>query len=639
MKRGFIRHIMISAIVTMMFLMSQLVAASEIESITESFTEEEIETETEVTAVSLAEQEEMSDLVPVEGTAAAEMPVVDSFETEAVMAAAISETDTVDSMEVISVNPMFEAIYGRAYLESLLTAAGAGDPMTAAVTYGTQEEAVAILKAALMERTTSVSIGLLSASKPSSSMMSEIFQGAIACDSGSGSYDGDALRSDYLSWKASGSYYTRSGQYYITMKFTVVYCTTAEQETVLRAAITSKVEEMNLKSLPEDEIIREIHDFICSTVSYDHSTDSGTLKHSAYAAMINKKAVCQGYTSLFYRMCREAGVSVRMITGVGINNSGETEDHAWNIASVSGKYYNVDTTWDAGSSVRYTYFMKSDAEFPNHTRDDEYLTESFQQSYPMSASSYALKDSSENEAKLNGLVDTGNQLVYYVDNAIQSSYTGLVTQDNVMYYVENGVVHTGFTSLLKFEGTWYYIEAGKVNTGFTSLFKYNGAWYYIENGKLNWNFTGLTKYNGVWYYVRGGVLDWNYSGLCKNNGMWFYVGNGQVDWNFTGLTKYCGAWFYVAGGMLDWNYTGLCKNNGMWFYVGNGQVDWNFTGLTKYCGVWFYVAGGMLDWNYIGLCVNNGVLYYVSNGQVNWNYTGTAIYNGVTYNVVGGYVR
>ena len=60
---------------------------------------------------------------------------------------------------------------------------------------------------------------------------------------------------------------------------------------------------------------------------------------------MNKTAVCQGYAGLLYRLCLEMGISCRMITGTG--NGGA---HAWNIVALDGKYYNADSTWDAGST-------------------------------------------------------------------------------------------------------------------------------------------------------------------------------------------------------------------------------------------------------------------------------------------------
>ena len=68
---------------------------------------------------------------------------------------------------------------------------------------------------------------------------------------------------------------------------------------------------------------------------------------------------------LFYRLCKEAGLSVRIISGTG--NGGA---HAWNIVRIGSKYYNVDCTWDGQNEATYNDFLlKSEADFSDHTRE------------------------------------------------------------------------------------------------------------------------------------------------------------------------------------------------------------------------------------------------------------------------------
>lgn len=88
---------------------------------------------------------------------------------------------------------------------------------------------------------------------------------------------------------------------------------------------------------------------------------------------------------MFYRFCKEAGVSARVIAGTGRGVS-----HGWNIARIGQYYYNVDTTWDGQDSVTYdTFLLKSENEFPYHERYEEYATEEFYTLYPMSITSWS----------------------------------------------------------------------------------------------------------------------------------------------------------------------------------------------------------------------------------------------------------
>ena len=159
--------------------------------------------------------------------------------------------------------------------------------------------------------------------------------------------------------------------------YTMTYYTTAEQEEELTAAVNSAMDSMNLNGKTEAEKVKLIHYYICDKVDYDYSglSDSSNLiKYTAYAALCEVKAVCQGYAILFYRMCKEAGLSVRIISGTG--NGGP---HAWNIVKVDNAYYNVDSTWEGQDSTTLdTYLLLNEKDFSsNHTRNSEYTTDEF----------------------------------------------------------------------------------------------------------------------------------------------------------------------------------------------------------------------------------------------------------------------
>ena len=122
-------------------------------------------------------------------------------------------------------------------------------------------------------------------------------------------------------------------------------------------------------------------------ISYDYTNlnnDAYKLKYTAYAALINKTAVCQGYANLFYRLMLELGVDCRIITGIG--NGGP---HGWNIVCLEGKYYNLDASSDTGfSASEYYAFLKCDSDMVKYTRNPEFQTEEFQSAYPMAKKSY-----------------------------------------------------------------------------------------------------------------------------------------------------------------------------------------------------------------------------------------------------------
>ncbi|MGN0510493.1 MAG: transglutaminase domain-containing protein [Lachnospiraceae bacterium] len=199
--------------------------------------------------------------------------------------------------------------------------------------------------------------------------------------------EGDYLQWQFGGWKCSSSYYSFGGNYYCTMNYTMTYYTTAVQEAELDNAIALAKTNLGLNSstMNDYQKIKAIYDYMTKNITYDYANlndDSYRLKYTAYAAMINKTAVCQGYAVLLYRMALECGVDARVITGIG--NGGA---HGWNIVKLGNYYYNVDSTWDAGYP-NYSYFLKTDGNFRYHTRDNEYATGDFYEAYPMAASDY-----------------------------------------------------------------------------------------------------------------------------------------------------------------------------------------------------------------------------------------------------------
>lgn len=134
--------------------------------------------------------------------------------------------------------------------------------------------------------------------------------------------------------------------------------------------------------------IETIHDFVCRCTDYkeDYATNTeGASPHSAYAALIEGNAVCQGYATLFYRLCLEAGLDARLIAGTV-----DGDPHGWNIVKLGKFYYYVDTTWDDGDIISLGYFLKGTSDFPGHTAYSEYETEGFKAAYPMAETAYSI---------------------------------------------------------------------------------------------------------------------------------------------------------------------------------------------------------------------------------------------------------
>lgn len=91
----------------------------------------------------------------------------------------------------------------------------------------------------------------------------------------------------------------------------------------------------------EKEVI--IHDALCKAVVYDSEYDyrDKNSVYSAYGALVNGHAVCEGYARAFKLLCRYAGIESILVTG---NSRGV--GHMWNMVNLENEWYHVDVTWD-----------------------------------------------------------------------------------------------------------------------------------------------------------------------------------------------------------------------------------------------------------------------------------------------------
>lgn len=450
------------------------------------------------------------------------------------------------------------------------------------------------------------------------------------------SKEGDALYGD--TWDFDYSFQkVIDGEYWgYCFRYIMAYETNAQQEKELQQAISETVSSFQSDGASNYELVRRIYDYICSNVKYDyvHQNDENyLLQHSAYAAMLQHMTSDEGYATLFYRMCQEAGISARTVRGFC-----DEEYHSWNIVELDGKWYNVDAAKDAYDSPftrNYQWFLKSDADFGNHVVDDEDVLNPTEDLYARSETSY---DVPEADRSFVGLVYVDGIWKYYRNGGFDESFSGLVPYNGANYYVENGTINWDYTGLVLDKGIWRFVRYGCLDESYTGLTQYYGTWYYVENGVLNWHYTGLANYNGSWYAIESGRLNWNYNGLMLHNGSWYYISNGCLDWDYTGLTLYYGTWYYIYKGCLNWGYTGLTYYNSAWYYVESGVMNWNYTGLTLYNGCWYYVEGSLIRWNYTGLVEYYGKQYYVENSSINWNYTGSYMQDGIEYQIYYGTV-
>ena len=231
--------------------------------------------------------------------------------------------------------------------------------------------------------------------EPGTIDLKDWWQEAISHVTGDGS-SGDFLRWQFKSYGAGATpekfNESWTGGYEVT--YTVMWYTTSQQETQLNSYIkTTILPQLALGGKTTYQKVQAIYNWITKNVRYDYAhlnDNTYKLQYTAYAAAINKTAVCQGYANLFYRLANDAGIDCRIITGTADGGNGVWGPHAWNIVKMDdGNYYCLDATWDEGRSS-YSYFLKGTAAFnKDHLVDTGEKATYFWSQYPVSNMDFA----------------------------------------------------------------------------------------------------------------------------------------------------------------------------------------------------------------------------------------------------------
>ena len=323
-------------------------------------------------------------------------------------------------------------------------------------------------------------------------------------------HTGNPLEGDYLAWQFGGwngsiSYGTTNGQYIYSITYNVTYYTSAAQEAELNTAVSSLLASLDLSGNDYEDLCA-VYDYMCDTITYDYDTLNDTsykLKYSAYAALINKTAVCQGYANLLYRLALELGIDCRLISGIG--NGGA---HGWNIVALGNKYYNADATWDTNYSTydNYQYFLRCDANFYDHTRDDEYATASFYAAYPMSETDYdpvsdpGTEDSqvltqSQFQTALAAAQAAGQE--YLLDKEVTLASNMEIPADSLLKITSPGRIIVPAGVQLSINGTVSLTDASEILVQNSGVLIVNGSLTVSENASLNLEIGGTLLVNGT----------------------------------------------------------------------------------------------------------------------------------------------
>lgn len=137
------------------------------------------------------------------------------------------------------------------------------------------------------------------------------------------------------------------GNYVITIQYLPSIETVKNYHAKALETADRIVSDVITSEMTDLEKITALHDYLVANCEYDiENYNAGTITQEsrlAYGALVNKKAVCQGYCAAFALLCDRAGVRCIVVGG---NAPNSRDSHAWNMVLIDGETYHIDTTHD-----------------------------------------------------------------------------------------------------------------------------------------------------------------------------------------------------------------------------------------------------------------------------------------------------
>ena len=98
--------------------------------------------------------------------------------------------------------------------------------------------------------------------------------------------------------------------------------------------------------------VKAAHDYLVDTVVYENNTSTNHA-WTAWGALVNRGATCEGYTRAFLAMCDAMGIGCYYV------HSNRTQ-HVWNIVQVDGEWYHMDVQGDDLSNYNFWFLVSDD---------------------------------------------------------------------------------------------------------------------------------------------------------------------------------------------------------------------------------------------------------------------------------------
>ena len=177
-----------------------------------------------------------------------------------------------------------------------------------------------------------------------------------------------AIRIENLAFPHVKKYWTEyNGEFEVVFNYRMTADEISSMNMAAEKAAKNIIAQLS-PDMDDYEKLKFFHDYLILNCETDKNY---AFADTVYGALVEKKALCEGYSKAFSYLCNLAGIENVLVTG-------ETYvAHMWNMVKLDGNWYHVDVTWDKSDDqlhevfpdvVLYQYFMVTDAVIRNtHT--------------------------------------------------------------------------------------------------------------------------------------------------------------------------------------------------------------------------------------------------------------------------------
>ncbi len=255
----------------------------------------------------------------------------------------------------------------------------------------------------------------------------------------------------------------------LCLSFTMNAAERRTAQAQLEAAVAALTDGLTI--WPPSEQALALHDRLIAHCTYDdQAAQSATpdktypFAFNAYGALVQKKAVCEGYARAYMLLCLELDIPCATVGGTETATGGP---HMWNLVTLDGADYHTDVTWDdrLDTALHVYYNLTAEEIGRTHTFDED----AWGQDAAATAENWYVKN--------------GRYQPRYDREAIAQAVAARVAAGDTLIEWRFSPAHLPSIALFVQNRTWFAEEVGKHLPDGVKMWEYESL-FFKENGVM-----------------------------------------------------------------------------------------------------------------------------------------------------------